>query len=41
MVGHVFLQQHTGLDIIVGSPMFTNKDFNFVNKADTSVGAEL
>jgi hypothetical protein len=41
MIGHVFLQQHTGLDIIVGSPMFTNKDLVFVNKADPSVRAEL
>jgi hypothetical protein len=41
MIGHVFLQQHTGLDSIVGSPMFTNKDLFFVNKADPSVRAEL
>jgi hypothetical protein len=41
MIGHVFLQQHTRLDIIVGSPMFTNKDLVFVNKADPSVRAEL
>jgi hypothetical protein len=26
MMGHVFLQQHAGLNIIVGSPMFSNKD---------------
>jgi hypothetical protein len=41
MIGLVFSQQHIGLDIIVGSPMFTNKDFVFVNKADPSVRAEL
>jgi hypothetical protein len=41
MIGHVFLQQHTVLDIIVGSPMFTNKDLVFVNNADPSVRAEL
>jgi hypothetical protein len=41
MFENVFLQQHTGLDIILGSPMFTNKDFVFVNKADLSVRAEL
>jgi hypothetical protein len=41
MIGHVFLQQHTGLDIILGSPMFTKKDLVFVNKADPSVRAEL
>jgi hypothetical protein len=41
MIGHVFLQQHTGLDVTLGSPMFTNKDLVFVNKADHSVKAEL
>jgi hypothetical protein len=41
MIGHVFLQQHKGLDIILGSPMFTNKDFVFVNKVDPSVRAEF
>jgi hypothetical protein len=41
MIGHVFLQRHTGLDIIVGSQVFTNKDFVFVNKADPLVRAEL
>jgi hypothetical protein len=41
MIGHVFLQQHTGLDIIVGSPMFTNNDLVFVNKADPSVRAKM
>jgi hypothetical protein len=41
MIGHVFLQQHTGLDINMGSPMFTKKDFVFVNKTDPSVRAEL
>jgi hypothetical protein len=41
MFGNVFLQQHTRLDIIMGSPMFTNKDLVFVNKADPSVRAEL
>jgi hypothetical protein len=40
-IGHAHLQQHTGLDIIVGSPMFTNKDLVFVNKPDPSVIAEL
>jgi hypothetical protein len=35
MIGRVFLQQHAGLDIILGSPIFTNKDLVFfVNKAD-------
>jgi hypothetical protein len=41
MSGHEFLQHHTGLDIILGAPMFTNKDLVFVNKADPSVRAEL
>jgi hypothetical protein len=41
MIRHVSLQQHTGLGIIVVSPMFTNKDLVFVNKADPSVTAEL
>jgi hypothetical protein len=41
MIGHVFLQQHTGLDIILGSPMFTNKDLVLINKDDPSVTAEL
>jgi hypothetical protein len=41
MIGHVFLQRNTGLGIILGSPMFTNKDLVFVNKAATSVRAEL
>jgi hypothetical protein len=41
MIVHVLLQQHTGLDIIVGSPMFTDKDLVIVNKADPSVRAEL
>jgi hypothetical protein len=41
MIGHVVLQQHSGLDFIVSSPMFTNKDLVFVNKADPSVRAEL
>jgi hypothetical protein len=41
MIGHVFLQQRTRLEIIVGSPLFTNKDLVFVNKADPSVRAEL
>jgi hypothetical protein len=35
------LQHHTRLDVILGSPMFTNKDLVFVNKADASVRAEL
>jgi hypothetical protein len=41
MIGHVFLQQHAGLDIILGSPMLTNKDIHvvFVNEADPSVRA--
>jgi hypothetical protein len=41
MIGHVFLQQHTRLGVILGSPMFTNKDLVFVNKADLSTRAEL
>jgi hypothetical protein len=41
MIGHVSLQQHTRLDVILGSPMFANKDLVFVNKADPSVTAEL
>jgi hypothetical protein len=41
MIGHVFLQQHTGLGVIMGSPMFTNKVLGFLNKADPSVRAEL
>jgi hypothetical protein len=41
MIEHAFLLQHTGLDIILGSPMFPNKDLDFVNKADPSVRAEL
>jgi hypothetical protein len=40
MIGHVFLQQHTRLDIM-RYPMFTNKDLVFVNEADPSVRAEL
>jgi hypothetical protein len=41
MIGHVFLQQQKGPDIIVRSPMFANKDSVFVNKADPSIRAEL
>jgi hypothetical protein len=41
MIGHVFFQQHTRLDIIVGSPMFTHKDLVLVNKAGLTARAEL
>jgi hypothetical protein len=32
MIGRVFLKQHTGHDIILGSPMFTNKDLKAKGK---------
>jgi hypothetical protein len=41
MIGHVLLQQHTGLDVILGPPMLTNKDLVFVNKAGLTARAEL
>jgi hypothetical protein len=41
MIGHIFVQHHTGLDIILGSPMFRNKDLVFVNKAGSTARAKL
>jgi hypothetical protein len=41
MTGHISLQQHTRFDVILGSPIFTNKDLVFVNNADPLIRAEL
>jgi hypothetical protein len=41
MLENIFLQHHTELDVIFGSPMFTNKDLVFVNKAGRTAIAEL
>jgi hypothetical protein len=41
MIENIFLQQHTQLDVIFGSPMFTNKDLVIVNKAGLITRAEL
>jgi hypothetical protein len=41
MIENIFLQQHTRLDVILGSPMFTNKDLDFVNNASLTARAEL
>jgi hypothetical protein len=37
----IFLQHHTRLDVILGSPMFTNNDLVFVNKAGRTARAGL